>query len=312
MAGSQDQRVGGWAAVAGAAKLQLAVLGSVAVAGVVGYTWQTRANDALRRNVVELAGQQRSVALLRRENQVLAAHVAEIEALRHDDAEFKRLAQQVEEARKANEARTRQAAAAQANTQNAQLEIDRLNREGNALVNQYKALVALGNDASQTAEQRATTMAEASRKLAEIQAKQREVQAVIAAARANDAHFPARGAELRNGSSVAGEISFRKASRAQADAASGAPGPSREEARVSFSLPKVDLATALNALEHTTGRPIVRDPSLAAVRGTINFSGEKLTMSEAAQALSAALQKQLNVTLETNADGALVAKSSSR
>lgn len=54
---------GGWAAVVGTAQLQLAVLGGVAVAGAVVYTWQTRANDALRREVAaRLMCNKRSVA----------------------------------------------------------------------------------------------------------------------------------------------------------------------------------------------------------------------------------------------------------
>jgi hypothetical protein len=78
--------------------------------------------------------------------------------------------------------------------------------------------------------------------------------------------------------------------------------------RVSFSLPKADLATVLSALEHTTGLKIIRDPSLAAVRGTVDFQAEKLTMLEAAQALGGALREQLNVVLERNSDGTMIAR----
>jgi chromosome segregation ATPase len=248
---------------------------------------------------------------LRSENQQLAANVAEVELLRRDDAEFKQLDQKITEVRKANDERTRLArlqATQRSTDQNIQAEIDRMNREGNALVNQYKALVALGNDSKQTAEERAKSIAAATQKLAEIQAKQREVQAFIAAARANGPQFEMRRPEPRDGTSAASEISFRKVSRADADSASGVPVPSAEPVRVSFSLPKADLATALSALEHATGFKIVRDSSLTAILGTIDFSAEKLTMLEAAQALGRALHDQLNVVLETNPDGSVVAK----
>jgi len=299
----------GWLAALAAAKLPLAAAGGIALVGGLGYAWQSRASADLRRELGELQQQQRAVAELRSENSRLAQNAAEVAALRHDDAEFKRLAQQVDDARRASAEKAR-VARAQANARtDLQAEIDRMNREGNALVIQYKALVAQGNDAKQSTEQRAIAMAAASQKLAEIQAKQREVQAFIAAARTSDPNFVPGRTTLRDAASVPGEISFfRKGSRAAANAAAGVPDPTTEPVRVSFSLPKADLTTVLSALEHTTGHKIIRDASLATVHGTIDFQAEKMTMPEAAKALGGALRAQLNVVLEPKADGTFIAK----
>lgn len=59
--------------------------------------------------------------------------------------------------------------------QKAQEELDRLNKEGNALVEQYKELVDQSNNPTATAEAKSKAQAEAQKKLEEIQRKQNEV-----------------------------------------------------------------------------------------------------------------------------------------
>jgi RNA polymerase sigma factor (sigma-70 family) len=301
---------GSWVATFfGASKLQLGIAGAVAAAGIGGYAVQANANSNMRRELAALRVQQLSVAALRNENQQLAANVAEVELLRRDDAEFKQLDQKITEVRKANEERTRlaKAQASQRSTdQNIQAEIDRMNREGNRLVEEYKALNVRANDSAQSADERAKAAAAAKQKLADIQAKQREVQAFIAAAKAANPQFVQEG---RRGASVPGEITARKTLRDDANRESaGQSGWSYEPERMSLRLPQADLATVLSALETITGLKIVRDPSLASVRRPVDLQTNKTTKEETMRAVTQALQQQLNVVLETNPDGSVVAK----
>jgi outer membrane protein len=59
--------------------------------------------------------------------------------------------------------------------QKAQEELDRLNKEGNALVEQYKELVDQSNNPTATADAKSKAQSEAQKKLEEIQRKQNEV-----------------------------------------------------------------------------------------------------------------------------------------
>lgn len=62
-----------------------------------------------------------------------------------------------------------------ADEQKAQEELDRLNKEGNALVNEYKELVDQSNNPTATAEAKSKAQGQAQQKLEEIQKKQNEV-----------------------------------------------------------------------------------------------------------------------------------------
>ncbi|QYM78350.1 OmpH family outer membrane protein [Horticoccus luteus] len=62
-----------------------------------------------------------------------------------------------------------------ADEQKAQEELDRLNKEGNALVSEYKELVDQSNNPTATAEAKSKAQSEAQQKLEEIQKKQNEV-----------------------------------------------------------------------------------------------------------------------------------------
>jgi RNA polymerase sigma factor (sigma-70 family) len=143
---------GGWlAAFMGMTKIQIGIASAVAVAGVTGYVSQAETNAGLRREIVTALETPQAVAALRTENQRLASVAAEGELLRRDDVEFKQLAQGVAEAQKtqAENARLTRLQGTQRTWQeNAEAEIQRLNREGQMLVDDYKALVAQSEDAS--------------------------------------------------------------------------------------------------------------------------------------------------------------------
>ena len=184
--------VAGAALFMGMTKLQLGIAGAVGIAGAAGFVSQLQRNDELRRELVAFQGQQATLTALRAENAQLARVAAEVEMLRRDDVELKQLAQNVAEAQRASRENARQAQlrAAQNRRQQleanlrekdrlAQLEVDRLNREGNVLVGEYKKLVELAKDPSLTAEARVQADMAVKTKLAAIQAKQREVQDFI-------------------------------------------------------------------------------------------------------------------------------------
>jgi outer membrane protein len=67
----------------------------------------------------------------------------------------------------------------QADDQKAQEEVEKMNKEGNALVEEYKALNDSSNNPALSAEAKNKAQADAQRKLESIQAKQREVQTFI-------------------------------------------------------------------------------------------------------------------------------------
>ena len=67
----------------------------------------------------------------------------------------------------------------QADDQKAQEEVDKMNKEGNALVEEYKALNDKAGNPALTADAKSTAQNEAQKKLAAIQQKQQEVQTFI-------------------------------------------------------------------------------------------------------------------------------------
>lgn len=67
----------------------------------------------------------------------------------------------------------------QADDQKAQEEVDKMNKEGNALVEEYKALNDQSNNPTLTAEAKGKAQEAAQKKLEAIQVKQREVQGFI-------------------------------------------------------------------------------------------------------------------------------------
>lgn len=67
----------------------------------------------------------------------------------------------------------------QADDAKAQEEVDKMNKEGNALVEEYKSLNDQSNNPTLTSEAKAKAQAEAQKKLEGIQTKQREVQGFI-------------------------------------------------------------------------------------------------------------------------------------
>ncbi len=194
---------GGWAVtIMSISKLQMGIVGALAVAGAAGYVMQARTNAELRSEIMAVQAPLETVAALRSENRQLAVNVAEVEMLRRDDAELKQLEQRVEEIKqtKASDARLAQARAAGRRQQleawlgarnlAANQEADRLNREGNKLVEEYKAIAEQAKKAELTPEGRAQFEAAAKVKLEEIRAKQAAVQALIAKTREELAQTP--------------------------------------------------------------------------------------------------------------------------
>jgi RNA polymerase sigma factor (sigma-70 family) len=164
-------------------KLQIGIASAAALAVVTGSALQRNSNEELRREIAALRGQQPAIAALRAENQQLAGRIAEVEMLRRDDLELKDLAQKAAEAKKANEESLR-LARDRDHKANAQAELDRLNREGNALVEEYKDLSEKSNNPSLSPEAKTVARAAAERKLDAIKLKMREAKAYSESARA--------------------------------------------------------------------------------------------------------------------------------
>ena len=176
-------------------KLQIGITATLAVAGASAFGLQAEATAGLRREVAALQAQQPALAALRVENRQLATAAAEVELLRRDDAELTQLAQAATEIKQANAEKTRRAAQqtqAQARSRieemanrirdddkRAQEEVDRMNREGNKLVEEFKQLSAQAADIALTADARAQADAAAKAKLVEIQNRKKEINEFI-------------------------------------------------------------------------------------------------------------------------------------
>jgi RNA polymerase sigma factor (sigma-70 family) len=177
----------GWLTIfMGMSKLQIGITSALAVAGASGYFLQAETNAGLRREIAEAQAQQAAVAALHAENRGLASAAAEVELLRRDDEELKRLAEAAVVAKKAVEENAKRLLA-RSNEQNARDQIDRMNREGNALVMEYKVLTEKSQDPALSAEAKTDLQNAAQQKLEAIKAKQREVSAFTASARASGA-----------------------------------------------------------------------------------------------------------------------------
>lgn len=184
LAGTAATTVGALTIFMGMTKLQMGIAGALAIAGAAGYFAQAETNDNLRREIATLQAQRPDVGALQLENRQLASAAAEIEMLRRDDGQLQRLAQGGAEAKLAIEENARRTAEANARAEQAkeiertvQAEIERMNREGNALVDEYLLLVEKSKDASLAREAKRAVAAAAEDKLTVIRMKKREVQA---------------------------------------------------------------------------------------------------------------------------------------
>lgn len=189
LAGAGAGGVGAAALMLGMTKLQLAIVGAVAIGGATGLVWQNRANATLRREIAATNVSQQTMAALRADNERLTGAAAEAEALQLDDVELKRLQQRTTELMQANQERARQTEAAtqdmrrkfvtkiQSDEQRAKELVDKMNHEGNALVITYKALSAKAHDATLTPEARIEAATAAQAKLDEIKQKRTDIVA---------------------------------------------------------------------------------------------------------------------------------------
>jgi hypothetical protein len=310
-------------------KLQIGVAGALAVAIGTGYFLQPETNTRLRHEVAVAKAQQQPVATLRAENQQLASTVAETEKLRLDDVELKQLAQRAAEVKKANEeiallARTRvqnprNGLANQIGEEDqlAQVEVERMNREGIALMKEYKEFAARAKDGSLPAETRAQAEAAAKTKLDEIKLKKDAIQAFIentrralAEQQTNLRRAASGDAEIVNPAlqrQSAGKLELRRSPPTPDEAGSSHMTPADGD-WVSLRLPQADIATAFAAYESLTGVKIIRDPSIATARGTFELQFTSRPRMAAITAFQIAFREQLSIELEPSPDGKIVAK----
>ncbi|MCX6953862.1 MAG: sigma-70 family RNA polymerase sigma factor [Verrucomicrobia bacterium] len=188
LAGSAATAGAGLATFMSITKLQAGIVGVLALAGAAGYLLQAETNAGLRRDLAAAREQQQAMAALRMENQRLATVAAEVEMLRRDDAQLQQLAQRVAEIKRTNQEKARLAQARtqdrrkafedklRADDQKAQEEIDRMNREANQLVKEFKALSEQAKDPALTPEARANAEAAAQASLATIKRRRDEIR----------------------------------------------------------------------------------------------------------------------------------------
>lgn len=191
LSGAATATGGSVMALIGIGKLQAGVAAAVAITGAAAYVRQADANAELNREIAVMHEQRPVIAALRVENQQLATAAAEVALLRQDDVDLKQLAARTVEVKRARNEKVR---VARARTEDrskelrewlreqdrlAQEEVDRMNREGNGLIVDYKRFSAQAKDASLAAEVRANADAAAKAKLEEIQTKQATVKAYI-------------------------------------------------------------------------------------------------------------------------------------
>jgi RNA polymerase sigma factor (sigma-70 family) len=178
--------------IMGMTKLQVAAVAVLAAAGGLTYVSQAETNAALQREVAATRVEPQAMTTLRAENQRLVAAANEVEMLRGNDAELAQLERAVVEARQVQKAKAERVRQSQLGgveervkrlDMAAQQEVDRMNKEGNLLVVTFKALNERAKDPTATPEARAQAKAEADAKIAEIQAKQKEIQEFIKASR---------------------------------------------------------------------------------------------------------------------------------
>ncbi|MES2693935.1 MAG: sigma-70 family RNA polymerase sigma factor [Verrucomicrobiota bacterium] len=156
-------------------KFQLGLAAAVATGGIALFAVQSQTHADLRREIAATRPEPHAIATLRAENQRLAAQLAEVESLQRDVTNITRLEQSVAEARQA--VAQRQALAAQAQQQSAsslQAQLDRINKEGNALVKDYKTLAESAKNPALDASARQIAEAAAAEKLAAVKAKMEE------------------------------------------------------------------------------------------------------------------------------------------
>jgi hypothetical protein len=176
-------------------KLQIGIAGALAAVIGAGIYVQMKTNAGLRREVAAVREQQRSVVELRAENQQLAKAAAEVELLQRDDVELKRLERLAAEAKKVNQENRRLAGDRDAQL-TVQAEIDRMNREGNALVQEYKLLREQAADSELPPAAKAEVWRGMQQKLDAIAAKQRDIRAFTESARAAGWTPPAGALQL--------------------------------------------------------------------------------------------------------------------
>lgn len=169
-------------------KLQLGLAAALAIGGGAMLAHQAQTNAELRREIAAARPEASALARLRTENQAIAARIAEADALQREVADIASLERGVAEARESLARRKAAATSGAVIIESIQAQIDRLNKEGNALVKNYKAISVRANDTSLAAIDRAAAAEAAQQTLAAIKAKQAEIKELVAAhqGRVND------------------------------------------------------------------------------------------------------------------------------
>lgn len=194
--GAAAASAGAWALLMGITKLQVGIVGALAVAGATGYVMQANTNADLRREIAAVSEQRPAVAALRAENQQLASAVAEVELLRRDDVELAKLSRQIADAQQSQRAGDEAARITAIKREEVKFlisEVDQFNKEGNARVEEYKAVYEKSKDPALTPEAKSDVFRLMQEKLDAIDLKERQVKALTKSLREMGVDLPKSG-----------------------------------------------------------------------------------------------------------------------
>lgn len=161
-------------------KFQLGLAATMVVGGGAMLAHQTKANDELRHEISTTRPEASALARFRSENLSLVARIAEAESLQREVADIASLERGVTEAGQALARRQAAATPRPAPNELLQAQIQRLNKEGNELVKNYKAISVRVNDSAVAPADRARAAEAAQQTLAAIKAKQTAIKELVA------------------------------------------------------------------------------------------------------------------------------------
>lgn len=294
------------------AQLGLAIVVVAVGAAVTG--WQVHANADLRAQVEDERSRREAWMNLERENRQLAMAAAEATALRRDDDEYSRLAEQVATA-KADAQRRAMAAKrseSEAGAERARRflaeQLERMNREGNALVDAYKLSNQRAADSTLPSAAREKAGAEAEALLAQIKQQRDQINEVMRrAASISTSVIPAAAVSAASGSAPPDGAAIPSTQGVVGATDATGPGMTWDDSGQVLRF-KGGIEDALRAYERMIGVTVGRDPSLAQVEGRIGFVSLGRPLAEAARGLEGAMLTQAGIVLDRQADGSLVAK----
>lgn len=288
---------GGTFAFMSLSTLHVGITAAVALAGASAYVVQSQTSANLRREIAILTPAQQQIAALQKENRRLEKLLAEATAKPAFAAPATPTSASTPVASPSNRSgawsfspsggrpegtlrlvnKSDFPSRIQEWDQIAQKTMEKMNREGNALVEDYKAPTARAAASGLSLEEKKRLEAKAQSQMDAIRAKQREIQTFVETTKT---YLEEQARKIRAGDTTVAA-----------------------EDIVVLRLPHADPETALSSYETISGHPLIRDPSLVNVRGVVDLPAWLCTKSDALESLRLALRDQLSIDLQSTPSG---------